>query len=229
LGAWDHSILGNDVSAQVYHLYTESIAEGLSATQANRLVHDEYGVEFEDHENEFNAIFGLGLAKWETGNLDSPSLATIRDLINNDLESRIYRTLEYRSSDIEERRLVLKEFLVKLESSAPKKKTKKQKRPVVTFNELFRMVSDDGQLVVTASESFVDGVYRATSCSAMWDKSGDGGVFQFQRLGETLNAKWTGTREVTIFHSPGFPFQQKNTSLYYSGNTLVVRYVEASD
>ena len=168
MGYWGTEILSNDISSDVYDCYFELYDKGEKpATIAEILIKENKDLE-EDNDidcGDYNNFwFSLALALWETNSLDIKTLDIVKKIIDSERDIECWADLGASEEDIQDRKIVLEDYLKKLSSqnlnpTERKKATKTE--PIFEKGEclIFKLPNNNygGALVLEADNDSNEG------------------------------------------------------------------------
>lgn len=228
MGAWDSSINGNDAFLDIYNNFFAAYNEGFSPQNATKQILENFEEEFNDYEDGNNYLFGLALAQWETKSLSFSVLEKVRAIINTGKDLALWKELEADEQTIEERKIVLNNFLQQI--SVEKENAKRRVRVKYDFKtvDLIRILAPDGKKTFYASEHFTNGIYEQTGSGISWGSGhgvGGGSAFYFIGQGKFVSARWIDGQTLEITHDKEIVFIKKEEQISHYQDSVKLNYV----
>jgi hypothetical protein len=127
MGTWGYSITENDTALDVYGDYIDRLNAGLSQTEIERVLREEFGEALADEDDAVNVELAIAKAQWDCGHVTPATIDRIEALINSDAGMALWE--ESGTKAAAKRRKVLGVFLAKLRTTNPR--PKKPRKPVL--------------------------------------------------------------------------------------------------
>ena len=124
MGAWSHSILGNDTSCEVREAFIERYNEGVDAHQ----LIDEMIDKFEEvlEYDRTNFWLGLALVCWECKVLTPHIYKEVENIIKSKEDLAFNASLDADQTFLKKREKALNDFLIKISTERPKARVRKK-------------------------------------------------------------------------------------------------------
>ena len=141
MGTFGTEIAGNDeyldLEVEFFKLYNE----GLEVSTISNKIIQKHNESLNSDEDSNNFWLALADFQWQCKALEEDVLDKIKDIVNSESDLKLWKELGSEQADIEERRIVLREFLTKI--STPVKRAKKRVK-----KKLFDSVFKKGDLII---------------------------------------------------------------------------------
>lgn len=131
MGTWGNGIKDNDTSSDIYDDFFELYNEGKYPDEISKQLLSENQELIEDPDDCNNFWFALALAQWETKSLDPEVFKKVKDIIDSEVDLKVWKELEADASDIKKRKVILLKFLEKLQSDRKKPKPREKIKSVI--------------------------------------------------------------------------------------------------
>lgn len=130
MGAWGTNIKDNDTTADIYSDFFDLYNEGLMPFNISKKLIADNKELIENPEDCNNFWFALALAQWETKSLTTDIFDRIKVIIDTDDDLKIWKELDADEKDLAKRKIVLQNFLLKLQKERQKAKPREKPRNV---------------------------------------------------------------------------------------------------
>lgn len=134
MGAWGTGISSNDVYEDIYYEFFELYNQGLEVpTITEKIIADNPNLidSYEDHNNFWITI---AKAQWECKSLDPQIFHFVKDIVESDKDTELWKELGASKSDINNRRKALHNFLNKISTE---KKTARRRKSIKLKDAVF--------------------------------------------------------------------------------------------
>ncbi|MEZ2338245.1 hypothetical protein AB6735_21530 [Mucilaginibacter sp. RCC_168] len=160
----------------------------------------------------------------ETKAQDKRIFDEVKRIILTDQDLKVWGDLGADADMLDERRILLHNFLEKI--SKPKDKAKRRIKPKFEYKsiELVNITAPDGLKNFEVSEQYVNDNYIHTGSNMQWS-SGGGSVLYFTGQGKKVSAKWLDSQTVEVLHDKDIIFTMKRDSSYFCGDEVKVIYI----
>lgn len=156
MGTWSVKINGNDTFYDIYQTFFDLYNKGQNPVDISKQIQNDFDDMFNDAEDKNNSLFALALAQWETKSVDPNIFQQVKEIIDSGKDLELWKGLSADDKTIEQRRIILNDFLIKI--SSEKRNPKRRVTPnefitielsdIIAFDtennpEIWKMVSAD--------------------------------------------------------------------------------------
>ena len=224
MGVWNTEIKGNDTTLDIYSNFFDKYNNGGNQVFVSNEIKEEFSDYFTDYEDKNNSFFGLALAQWETKSLEPEIYKTVKQIIDNGTDLKLWKELGADEKTLSDRKSELNNFLKLISTEKPKAKRRVRPKFEFTMNGLVQIKSPDNSKVFKVNEEFTNGNYIHTSGIMEWDSGGGAGIMYYTGEGKSISAKWIDNNNLELIHEPNLTFNKKESELYFRGNKVVIEY-----
>ncbi len=203
MGTWSTAIKGNDTSADIYDEFFNRYNSGEEAVAISQKLVESNPEIYRNDQDGHNILFALALAQWETKSLDEGVLKRVEDVISAGADLEMWREAGATEKDIQQRRVILDDFLEKIKLDRPKvkpRKRPKQRTPIFSTGDclVFKMKTGYyGGAVVLATDNNSGAGYNLVATTRI-NQIAKPTLTDFEDAEVlVLNfAKWSGTLDI---------------------------------
>ncbi len=224
MGVWNTEIKGNDTTLDIYSNFFDKYNKGGNQVFVSNKIKQEFNDYFTNYEDKNNSFFGLALAQWETKSLESEIYKTVKQIIENGTDLKLWKELGADEKTIKNRKSELDNFLKLISTEKLKAKRRVKPKFEFTMNELVQMTSPDKTKVFKVNEEFTNGNYIHTSGIIEWNSGNGAGIMYYTGEGKSISAKWIDNQTLELFHEPNLTFNKKESRLFFKGDKVIIEY-----
>ena len=224
MGTWSTKITGNDTTLDIYSNFFDLYNNGADPTDVSQQIKADFQADFEDSDDRNNSFFGLALAQWETKCLEKEIFETVKQIIENEADLRVWGDLGADEKTIKKRKKELQKFLNQISVERPK--AKRRVRPKFEFSatELIKEVAPDNKKQFSLSEEIVNKQYTQTGGLLEWFSGGGAGIVYFEGQEKRISARWLDSQTLEIIHEKDMVFTKKEGRSYFCGDEVTIKY-----
>jgi hypothetical protein len=126
MGTWGTSIKSNDLVQDIIDEFFYKYNHGEEINDIRKQLEESYSYTIEDESEGYLFWFGLAKAQWDIGHLDPDALEKVQDIYKSDIDTKSWEDLGGTKSDIKKRKLIVQEFVNKLQTVNPKPRSRKK-------------------------------------------------------------------------------------------------------
>ena len=130
MGAWGTNIKDNDTSSDIYEDFFDLYNDGIEPNEISAKLIEGNKELIENPDDCNNFWFALALAQWETKSLDHVVFDKVKSIIESGNDIEVWKILEADEKDLENRKVALEKFLIKLSIEKSKRKARVKQRNV---------------------------------------------------------------------------------------------------
>ena len=225
MGTWNTKINGSDTFLDIYQSFFDQYNEGGNPVSISKQIRNDFAEMFDDYEDQYNSLFGLALAQWETKSLEVKVIKQVKEIIVSGKDIELWKELGADEKTLKQRQIALDKFLkqISIERDRPKRRVK----PKFEFEtiKLVDITAPDFLKTFTVSEEYTNKKYIHTGGIMKW-KDGGGSVLYFTGQGKNISAKWIDSQILEVTYDKSIVFIKKDDSAYYCGDEVKVIYIE---
>ncbi len=226
MGSWNTTIKGNDTTLDIYSNFFELYNKGAHPVDVSQQIKEDFQDYFEDSEDRNNALFGLALAQWETKCLESEVFETVKAIIENGSDIKLWIDLGADEKMLKKREKELLKFLTQISVERPKPKRRVRPKFEFSVNQLVHEAAPDHKKLFELNEEFTNQKYIHTGGIMSWHSGGGAGIVYFQGQGKKISAQWLDSQTLEITHEKGIAFTKKEERSTFYGDEVVIKYKE---
>lgn len=226
MGTWNTKITGNDTTLDIYSNFFDLYNDGANPIHVSEQIKEHFQEYFEDSDDRINSFFGLALAQWETKCLEKEIFDTVRGIIENGEDLRLWSDLGAEEKTIRKREKELQKFMAQITVERPKAKRRVRPKFEFSVNELIKEVAPDNKKLFGLNEEFVNQKYTQTSGLMEWFPGEGAGIVYFEGQGKRISAKWLDNQTLEITNEKGMVFTKKEERSFFCGDEIIINYKE---
>lgn len=225
MGTWNETILGNDISQDVYSFFFDKYNKGEDPREISKFVKEDFSDYFSDYDDKNNALFGFALAQWETKCLEIDILKEVRLVIESNDD------LKFWGDDkkvLNKRKTALNNFLIQISSERPK--PKRRQKPKFKYNsvEIVKTASPSNNKTFDIVDEYVNGEYVHSQGLMNWC-SGGSGILCYNKPNAKIIANWRNEQLLEIHFEDGIEFSKKEHNFYFYGDKGTIEYIRIAN
>jgi hypothetical protein len=224
MGTWNTGILGNDTSKDVYERYFELYNNGMEKSEINSKINTEFKDELLDNEDRYNTLFAIAYAQWQINQLDPNVHKKVLAIINSGSDIKLWKDLGANEKQIVERQKKLDKFINIISIVKEKPKRRKKVRNPFTFENQANSICPDQRCRLEIVSTYKNSIYVHTQGMMYWNNGGGCSVFVFYKYCVSINAIWENDNKVNISYNEHIEFAQRNYSVSYCGDQIIIEY-----
>ena len=225
MGTFNPEILGNDTSCDIYEEFYSEYNNGENPYVLVKRMLQEYSDSLTDDDEKNNILFGLSLAAWETNALSKDLYEKIKGIVNSGNDLEVWEKLGADKNLLNERKVVLNNFLEKISIPIEKKVRRKRQKTKVIEKTISITQSKDKRCTFSINDIYVNDKYIHSSGLIMW-KEGGGSVLHYNQPDALIKVSWLNKNKVRVEYEKGIVFSQQITETRFYSDIIEIIYSE---